>query len=42
VCCEVKTVGDVSALPFEKTPVQYTYLHPGKLLNGAQLLELQV
>jgi arylsulfatase A-like enzyme len=40
--CEVKTVGDVGALPFEKTPVQYTYLHPGKLLNGAQLLELQV
>jgi arylsulfatase A-like enzyme len=38
--CEVKTAKDVPSLPFEKTNLMLTYLHPGKLLNGAQLLGL--
>eukprot|EP01032_Pedospumella_encystans_P023725 gene23725-26847_t len=38
--CEVKLAHHVSTLPFESTPTPLTYLRPGKLLNGAQLLGL--
>jgi hypothetical protein len=38
--CEVKLASEVPSLPFELTNALMTYLQPGKLLNGAQLLGL--
>ena len=38
--CDIKTISEVKSLPFEKIDNSLTYLHPGKLLNAIQLLQL--